>query len=169
MAGLVSSVSVALLLGGINESKQVMNFFTATKILLVVFMTTGGFVIFQASNLHSDTRAFAPYGASGILRGATSSFFGYLGYDEVCCMAGEALHPRRDMPRAVLWTLLIVTVLYIFASLSLSGMIPYEDISETSGFPAAFDRRGVSWAANVSAVSMERKIGINRLLWETSH
>lgn len=151
MAGLVSTVSVLLLLGGIHESKQVTNFFTLTKIALVVFMTVGGMFLFQFSNIQSETISFAPSGLSGILRGATSSFFGYLGYDEVCCIAGEALNPQRDMPRAVLWTLLIVTVLYILASISLTGMLPYDEISETSGFPAAFHDRGVSWAANISA------------------
>lgn len=151
MAGVVSSVSVALLMGGIHESKRVTNFFTLTKIALVVFMTVGGMCLFQSSNIHSETITFAPSGVKGILRGATSSFFGYLGYDEVCCIAGEALHPQRDMPRAVLWTLLIVTVLYILASIALTGMLPYDQISETSGFPAAFHDRGVSWAANISA------------------
>ena len=153
MAGLVSAVSVALLMGGVHESKQVTNFFTMTKIALVLFMTIGGYMNFQVSNIHSNTTSFAPFGLAGILRGATSSFFGYLGYDEVCCIAGEALHPHRDMPRAVLLTLLIVTVLYIFASLALSGMLPYDQISDTSGFPDAFKQRGIPWAANLCAVS----------------
>ena len=151
MAGLVSSVSVALLMGGIHESKRVTNFFTLTKIGLVMFMTVGGFCLFSFSNIHSDTTSFAPMGMTGVLRGATSSFFGYLGYDEVCCIAGESINPQRDMPRAVLWTLLIVTVLYILASIALTGMLPYDQISEASGFPSAFHSRGAEWAANISA------------------
>ena len=151
MAGVVSTVSVLLLLGGVHESKQVTNFFTLTKIALVIFMTCGGIFLFQLSNIRSETTSFAPYGTAGILRGATSSFFGYLGYDEVCCIAGEAMHPQRDMPRAVLWTLFIVTVLYISASMALTGMVTYDQISGTSGFPAAFHDRGASWAANICA------------------
>ncbi|CAB9516174.1 affinity cationic amino acid transporter 1 [Seminavis robusta] len=161
MAGVVSSGSVALLLAGIHESKQVTNFFTLTKVLLVVFMILGGFALFQSSNttVHSTTSdtaldgtsSFAPYGWSGIWRGATSSFFGYLGYDEVCCIAGEALHPHRDMPRAVLWTLFIVTSLYMLASVALTGMMPFDQISETSGFPVAFGDRGITWAAQICA------------------
>jgi amino acid transporter len=88
----------------------------------------------------------------GVLRGATSSFFGYLGYDEVCAVAGEALHPARDMPRAVIGTLVIVTVCYITAALSLTGMQHYSEINPTSGFPDAFSSRGVEWAAQVAAV-----------------
>jgi APA family basic amino acid/polyamine antiporter len=152
MAGVVSTVSVLLLLGGVHESKQVTNFFTVTKMALVVFMTVGGYCLFHVNSIHSKTASFAPYGATGVLRGATSSFFGYLGYDEVCCIAGESINPQRDMPRAVLWTLLIVTILYIFASFALTGMLPFDEISETSGFPAAFHDRDVPWAANISAV-----------------
>ena len=75
------------------------NFFTVVKVALVLFMILAGFSLFRSENL---TPA-APFGFGGILRGATSSFFGYLGYDEVCCLASEARDPR-DMPRAVLST-----------------------------------------------------------------
>jgi amino acid transporter len=95
------------------------------------------------------------FGASGIIRGATSSFFGYIGFDEICCIAGEAVDPARNMPRAIILTLVIVTSLYITASLGLTGMVPYEDISETSGFPNGFRYRGLDWAAQIAAVSIQ--------------
>jgi len=128
MAGLVSTVSVSLLMAGVHESKKVTNFFTLTKVLLVLFMIAGGMSLFQFSNIKSETHSFAPNGVAGVLRGATSSFFGYLGYDEVCCLAGESLHPQRDMPRAVLWTLFTVTVLYILSSFFLTGIMPSDQI-----------------------------------------
>ena len=147
LAGLVSASSVALLLYGVKESKRVTNFFTSLKIGLVIFMSIGGLLLFQTKNLTPWT----PHGVSGVLRGATSSFFGYLGYDEVCCVAAEAKNPQRDMPRAVLLTLAIVTILYITASFALVGTLPYQDISDTSGFPAAFQSRGIVWAAQLTA------------------
>jgi amino acid transporter len=146
MAGLISAASVALLVQGVQESKTITNAFTLLKVGLVIFMTVGGFYLMDTDNL----TPVMPYGTAGVLRGATSSFFGYLGYDEVCCMAAEAKNPR-DMPRAVLWTLAIVTILYVAASLALSGMLPYDQISDTSAFPAAFQSRGILWAAQLSA------------------
>jgi len=110
-------------------------------------MTIGGFCLFRPSNLSP----FVPLGAAGVLRGATSSFFGFLGYDEVCCISGEALDPHRDMPRAVLWTLDIITVLYITAALALAGMQPYTSIDDTSGLPSGFTYNGVTWAAQIAA------------------
>jgi amino acid transporter len=148
LAGVISLLAVVVLACGIQESKRVTNFFTFTKVLLVVFMIGGGFFLFDAKNL----KPLIPssLGATGVLRGATSSFFGYLGFDEVCCLANEAKNPA-DLPKAVLWTLAIVTVIYVLASIALCGMQNYEYINDTSGFPSAFADRGVEWAAQLTA------------------
>ena len=81
LAGLISILTVIMLTCGVQESKNVTNFFTLLKIILVLFMIIGGLMCFRAQNL----TPLAPFSVAGILRGATSSFFGYLGYDEVCC------------------------------------------------------------------------------------
>jgi APA family basic amino acid/polyamine antiporter len=162
LAGLISLASVIVLACGVQESKRVTNFFTITKMGIVAFMIIGGFCLFRADNMvplvvpaqivasSANTNDGPSFGAAGILRGATSSFFGYLGFDEVVCLAAEAKNPS-DTPRAVLWTLAIVTVVYIMASIALSGMLPYQEISDTSGFPNAFASRGIPWAANLAA------------------
>jgi len=69
----------------------------------------------------------------------------------VCCVAGEAINPRRDVPRAVMLTIGSVTVIYIMASFAMTGMEPYQNISDVSGFPEAFQSNGVHWAAQISA------------------
>jgi amino acid transporter len=149
LAGLISLLSVLLLSIGVQESKNVTNVFTILKVTLVVFMVVGGFWLWDSSHV---TPFFIPVmGVAGTLRGATSSFFAYLGYDEVCCLASEAKNPKQDMPKAVLLTIAIVTGLYVLASLALVGMVDYSQISETSGFPAAFATRGVAWAAQIAA------------------
>jgi APA family basic amino acid/polyamine antiporter len=153
MAFIVSTASVILLLQGVKESKAATNFFTTVNVALVTFMGVGGLVLLQRNNL----LPLVPpqFGAAGIFRGATSSFFGYIGYDEICCIAGEALNPRQNLPRAILLTLCIVTFLYMVAALALTGMQPYEEISCTSGFPNAFRSNGVEWAAQLTAVSID--------------
>lgn len=147
-AGFISILSTLLLLAGVQESKSVTNFFTALKMLIVVFMILGAFLLFEPKNM----TPLAPFGMRGVFRGATSSFFGYLGYDEVCCVAGEAIDPARDIPRAVLGTLFIVTVCYIVAALALTGMLPSKDINPTSGFPDAFLTLGYTWAGQLTAI-----------------
>lgn len=145
----VSFLSMLLLLNGIEESKNVSNIITTIKMVLVFFMVIGGFCLFRPENAWQ--KPLAPFGVGGVLKGATSSFFGYLGYDEVCIVAGEAINPTRDMPRAVLGTIAIVTVLYVLAALALTGMLPWEEIDATSGFPQAFAERQWPWAASITA------------------
>lgn len=81
----------------------------------------------------------------------SSSFFGYLGYDEVCCIAGEAINPAQNLPRAVIGTLVIVAAIYMLAALALTGMQQYEDISPTSAFPQAFEANDWHLAAQITA------------------
>jgi len=156
LAGCISLASVVVLACGVQESKRVTNFFTVTKLGLVSFMIVGGFCLFRAENMSplvvpaQMSIAGPAFGAAGILRGATSSFFGYLGFDEVVCLAAEAKNPS-DTPKAVLWTLAIVTIIYILASIALSGMLPYQEVSDTSGFPNAFAARDIEWAAHLTA------------------
>ena len=88
--------------------------------------------------LHSSLPLQPEFGASGVLRGAVSSFFGYLGFDAVCCVAGEAINAERNLPLSIMITLFTVTVLYVAAAISLVGMQNYTEISPESGFPGQF-------------------------------
>jgi hypothetical protein len=78
--GLLQLACVLLLLWGIEIGRYTVNFITVVKVLLVIFLIIGGLIFYNPVNL-SD--GFAPYGVSGIMTGATSCFFGYVGYDEV--------------------------------------------------------------------------------------
>ena len=150
-AFMVSAAAVLLLLNGVKESKCITNLFTTLNVTLLLFMAGTALVLAKAENL---SPLIPPqFGVSGVIRGATSSFFGYIGFDEICCIAGEAVDPAKNMPRAIILTLIVVTSLYITASIGLVGMVPFEEISETSGFPNGFRYRGVEWAAQVAAVS----------------
>ena len=79
-AGLLQVVVVLILLGGVDIGKFAVNTFTIMKMILVLFMIICGLLLFQPENLSGG---WAPMGMGGILRGATSCFFGYVGYDEV--------------------------------------------------------------------------------------
>ena len=147
-----------MLAAGLNTSKQVTNFFTVLKMLLVIFMIVVGFTAFDASNL-SVANVKAEAGAeattivpSGIFAGAISCTFGYVGYDEVCCLAGETKNPRRIMHLAVFGTILACTLLYVIASFSLVAMVPYNTISQDSGFASAFQTRNMQFAYQITSV-----------------
>lgn len=147
-AGFMQLACMLLLLAGIEMGKLTVNFFTILKIILVAFMIIAGLSLFKKDNVSN----WAPNGFSGIMRGATSAFFGFLGYDEVCCLAAEAQDPQRTLPKAVFGTIGTVTILYCLASLALVGMMPYDEIDTDSGFSDAFKDRGHRWAQQLVAI-----------------
>eukprot|EP00956_Cyclotella_meneghiniana_P044901 scaffold342321_cov103-Cyclotella_meneghiniana.AAC.1 len=149
MACLISILSSILVVRGIKESKLITDIFTWIKVLLVLFMMTGGFILFNKDNM---SPLIPPeFGVQGVLRGSMSSFFGYLGFDAVCCVAGEAKNAERNLPLSIMITLGLVTSLYITASVALVGMQNYTEISPESGYPVAFYSNGWEWAAHLTA------------------
>ena len=80
LAGALQFLAVIILLNGVSIGKITVNAFTVFKMLLVLFIIIAGFALFHTDNVKN----WAPYGSSGILRGATNAFFGYVGYDGEC-------------------------------------------------------------------------------------
>lgn len=91
------------------------------------------------ANLHSvvnpaDGRTgFAPYGISGIITGAGTSFFAFVGLESVVTLAEEAVDPKRDMPRATGLSFIIVLLLYVITAFSIAFFMPWYEISGTTG------------------------------------
>ena len=150
LAFAMSTASVLLLLSGVHQTKAATNCLTLVKIGLVLYMIVVGFSFVHPSNW----TPFIPpqFGVANVIRGSTATFFGYLGYDEVCQLAGEAKDPKRNLPIAIMTTLGGVTLLYITAALVLTGMQPFADVSSVSGFPVAFRANGNLVAARIAAL-----------------
>ena len=140
---------ILVLLGGVEIGKITVNFFTLLKMMLIVFIIIAGLALFKQSNIHSGMVIVS---ARGILKGAAPCFFGYVGYDEVCCLAGEAKDPVRTLPLAVFGTIIIVTIVYVLSSIALVGMQNYASISKESGFSEGFRSRGLDWARHTVAI-----------------
>ncbi|KAF0684930.1 Aste57867_23174 [Aphanomyces stellatus] len=158
----VMLVSMLILLGGMKLGKFFINTITAIKVGVVLFIIVAGFSATKGDNLTPfippPTEDGSMFGVKGVLLGASSAFFGFVGFDEVCCMAAEAKNPRKIMPRAVIGTVLGTMFLSCFASLALSGMVPasvYSNLPYTMAdgsvitefsFPSAFGYVGYSAA-----------------------
>jgi len=87
---------------------------------------------------------FAPYGVSGIMLGSSIVFFAYLGFDCVSTHAEESVKPRRDVPFAILASLVVCTLLYIAVAMVLAGMDPYPTIDTHAAAASAFRKRAES-------------------------
>ena len=79
---------------------------------------------------------FAPNGLAGVLKGVSGVFFAYIGFDAISTTAEECKNPRRDLPRAIIYALVICTILYIIVSLVLTGMVNYNKLGVAD--PLAF-------------------------------
>ncbi|HTQ16825.1 amino acid permease [Mycobacterium sp.] len=97
------------------------------------------------------------YGWYGVLAGASIVFFAFIGFDIVATMAEETKNPQKDVPKGILASLAIVTVLYVAVSVVLSGMVSYTKLKTVPGRPhanlsTAFAENGVNWASKIIAV-----------------
>lgn len=105
---------------------------------------------------------FAPYGFFGIMHGAAIIFFAYIGFDAVATAAEEVRNPRRDLPRGIIGSLLISTVLYILVAGILTGILPYKQLNTSSPIASALLSAGIKWAS--AFVSVGALAGLTSVL-----
>jgi APA family basic amino acid/polyamine antiporter len=178
---LLIAVLTTLLVLGTKLSSRVSLVITSIKVGIVVFVVVLGLFYVNAANYspfipppasggaEADTGlqqsllsvfgggANSTYGVYGLLAAASLVFFAFIGFDIVATTAEETRNPQRSVPRGILGSLAIVTVLYVAVSLVLTGMVPYTDLAtQPDGTRAtlatAFAMNGVNWAATIIAV-----------------
>jgi amino acid transporter len=152
LGAVLMALCVAVLLVGVRFGKWFVNTITTVKVVIVLFIIVAGFCFSDSSNLspfvpeRQEVDGTMAFGTQGIISGASSAFFGYAGFDEVCCLAAEARNPKKIMPLAVIGVVTGTMFLSAFASLALSSMVPYQ---EAESFGAGFQYQGQHWAAQI--------------------
>ncbi len=139
----------ALIYRGVHETKTVGNYFVALKLTVIVLVIIVGAFYVQPENWHP----FTPNGVSGILQGVASVFFAYIGFDALATTAEECKDPKRDLPKAMMSSLIICTILYILIALTLTGMVSYKDLAVGDPLAHAFSLINVHWMSGIVAVS----------------
>ncbi len=110
-----------LLVRGVKESARFNNVIVVLKVLTLLFFVAVGAFFVKPENWHP----FFPGGFHGVWTGASLIFFAYIGFDAISTAAEECVDPGRDMPRGIIGSLVVCTILYIAAALVLTGMIPF--------------------------------------------
>jgi len=134
---------------GIKESKKSANFMVYFKVAVILFVIVAGAFFVDTNNW----RPFLPNGFEGVLKGVSAVFYAYIGFDAISTMAEETKDPQRDMPRGMIYSLLICTVLYILIALTLTGIEHYSHFKNVSD-PLAFvfeDR--APWIEKIISIS----------------
>jgi APA family basic amino acid/polyamine antiporter len=178
----LGAVAIALVLGtiaaaGIRESKLVTNALVVIKVSVCVFVIAVGIFFIKAAHLvpwippsqpgSGKSGAQQPlwqwvsgiepasFGVTGVFVAAAVVFFAYSGFEAVANLGEETKEPAKDMPRGLIGTLLICTLLYLGVCFVLTGMVDYTDLSEGAPISDAFDQVGLGWASvliNIAAI-----------------
>jgi len=138
-----------LLMKGVKESSRINNIMVIIKVSVILFFILVGVFHIKPSNW----TPFMPFGLSGIFRGAAFVFFSFIGFDSISTAAEEVKNPQKDLPKGIIGSLLICTLLYIAVSGVLTGILPYEEFKNTSAPVAyALAQIGISWGSALVSV-----------------
>ena len=162
-AMIIVFILTVVLVKGVQESASFNAIMVIIKLAVVVFVIAVGAFYVNPSNW---TNNFAPYGYTGIsffghilsgqtdaggaplgmVAGAATIFFAYIGFDAVSTQAEEAKNPQKDVPFGIITSLVVCTLLYIAVAAVLTGMVPYDQIDINAPVSQAFASVGLPWA-----------------------
>ncbi|MCW5906839.1 MAG: amino acid permease [Chitinophagales bacterium] len=134
---------------GIKESKTSANWMVALKLGVIVLVIVLGSFYIKPENWSP----FLPNGIGGVLKGTAAVFFAYIGFDAISTTAEECRNPQRDLPRGMIYALIICTVIYVLVALTLTGMVNYTKLDVGDPMAFVFNEVGLNWIAGVIAIS----------------
>ena len=136
---------------GIRETKKATNAMVFLKVAVVIGVIVMGFFYVNPANWDP----FLPNGFEGMMKGVSGVFFAYIGFDAISTTAEECENPQRDLPKGMIYSLIICTVLYILIALVLTGMVSYKELQVEDPLAFVFKRVGldkISYIISISAV-----------------
>lgn len=134
---------------GIRESKNASNIMVIIKLLVLVMIIAVGVFYIKTGNWVP----FVPRGATGVLKGVSAVFFAYIGFDALSTTAEECHDPQRDLPRGMMWSIVISTVLYVAIALVLTGIVKYDLLNVGDPLSFVFEKLHLHWLSTVIAMS----------------
>ena len=159
-AFVITWLVTSVLVKGIQESSKANNVIVVVKLSVVLFVIFVGAFYINTANWHPfipevvvDAKGVEHFGWAGVRTAATIVFFAYIGFDAVSTQAGEAINPRKDIPFAIITSLIVCTVLYILVSLVLTGMVKYDTLDMQAPVASAFADAGLPWAVFIITIA----------------
>jgi APA family basic amino acid/polyamine antiporter len=146
-AGIVLLITWVLVVG-VKESARANEIMVGMKLVVLAFFVVVGAFYVQPSNW----KPFLPNGFHGVWAGAAIVFFAYIGFDAVSTAAEETRDPGRNLPRGIIGSLVISTVVYILVAAVVTGMVPWFDLHTAEPLTVAMNRYHLAWAAGIVAV-----------------
>lgn len=148
-AVVINALITALVFVGTKESKNMSNLMVMIKLLIIVLVIIVGIFHVDINNW----TPFMPHGFSGVMAGVSAVFFAYIGFDAVSTLAEESKNPQRDLPRGMIYSLVICTIIYIILSLVLTGMVSYELLGVSDPLAEIFKLKEVKWMLFIVSIA----------------
>ncbi|MDF2384117.1 amino acid permease [Nostoc ellipsosporum NOK] len=146
---LIVALITYIVFRGVRESRNASNLMVLLKLAVIFFV-----IVLGAFYINPDNWSpFTPTGIGGILKGVSAVFFAYIGFDAISTTAEECKDPQRDLPRGMIYSLIICTILYVVLALVLTGMVPYTTLNVGDPLAMVFDAKGLKFVSAVVAVS----------------
>ncbi|XP_037513960.1 cationic amino acid transporter 2 [Rhipicephalus sanguineus] len=154
-----------MLASGVKESTRFNNIFTGLNLVVVVYVVIAGSFKADIANWQLKPKdipsghgkgGFFPYGIGGVLNGAASCFYGFVGFDVIATMGEEVRNPRRAIPVGIVVSLGIVFLAYFGVSVIETLLWPYYAQNVSAPLPFVFQQVGWSvakWIVSIGALA----------------
>ncbi|WP_131535728.1 amino acid permease [Pedobacter nototheniae] len=134
---------------GMKESRNASNAMVVVKLAVILLVLAVGVFYIDTKNWNP----FAPNGVSGVLKGVSAVFFAYIGFDAISTTAEECKNPQRDLPRGMMWAIIICTILYVAIALVLTGIVKSDTLAVGDPLAFVFDQIDLKLMSGIIAVS----------------
>ena len=148
-AGLITFLVTWLVYIGIKESRRASNIMVIIKIAIILAVIFGGIFFVKPENW----TPFAPNGFSGVMSGVAAVFFAFIGFDSISTTAEECKNPQRDLPKAMIYCLVICAILYVAITIVLTGMVNYKELNVKDPLAYVFEYVGFDHMAGIISVT----------------
>lgn len=145
----INAVITWLVYRGTQESRNVSNIMVMIKLVIIVLVIIVGACYIDIDNWSP----FMPNGFGGVMAGVSAVFFAYIGFDAVSTLAEESKNPQRDLPRGMIYSLVICTVVYIILAMVLTGMVSYTLLGVSDPLAEIFKIKGIKWMLYIVSVA----------------
>jgi amino acid transporter len=140
-AVIINILITALVYVGTKESKNFSNAMVVIKLSIILLVIFVGVFYIDFNNW----QPFMPNGFGGVMAGVSAVFFAYIGFDAVSTLAEESKNPQKDLPRGMIYSLVICTGIYIILALILTGMVSYKYLGVNDPLAEIFKMKGIKW------------------------
>lgn len=148
---IVTIIVTVVLAIGVKQSSTFSTIFNILNILVVVFVVAAGIYFVDTRNW-TEGKGFFPYGVSGVLSGAATCFYAYVGFDIIATTGEETKNAPKSIPVAIVVSLVVIFVCYFGVSAVLTLMVPFDQLDKLSPIPNAFVQRGFPLAKYIIGI-----------------